>query len=84
MQYFISFQKTWIRVIDCWRDDDEFSWNNFYFIVVKEFLYDKNTRGFLENLTDYFLIITVNANFFGDLKFEYYWALLRNTATSKP
>ena len=30
-----------IQVIDCWRDDDEFSWNNFYFIVVKEFLYGK-------------------------------------------
>ena len=26
----------------------------------------------LENLTDYFLNITVNVNFFGDLKFEYY------------
>ena len=48
MQYFISFQKTLIRVIDCWRDDDEFSWNNFYFIVVKEFFYGKNTAGFLE------------------------------------
>ena len=32
----------------------------------------KNVRGILENLTDYFLNITVNANFFGDLKFEYY------------
>ena len=30
----------------------------------------KNIRGFLENLTDYFLNIIVN--FFGDLKFEYY------------
>ena len=29
-------------------------------------------RGFLENLTDYFLNIIVNANFFSDLKFEYY------------
>ena len=35
----------------------------------------KNIRGFLENLTDYFLIIIVNVNFFGDLKFEDYWAL---------
>ena len=35
----------------------------------------KNIRGFLENLTDYFLIIIVNVNFFGDLKFEHYWAL---------
>ena len=24
-----------------WRDDDEFSWLNFYFIIVKEFLYGK-------------------------------------------
>ena len=40
--------------------------------VVKEFLYSKNTRGYLENLTDYFLSIIVNVNFFGYLKFEYY------------
>ena len=33
----------------------------------------KNIRGFLENLTDYFLNIIVNVNFFGNLKFEYYW-----------
>ena len=32
----------------------------------------KNTRGFLENLTDNFLNIIVNVNFFADLKFEYY------------
>ena len=70
-----------IRVIDCWRAADEFSRNNFYFIIVKEFLYDK---GILENLTDYFLNIIVNVNFFGDLEFEYYWALPWNTATSKP
>ena len=44
----------------------------------------KNIRGFLENLTDYFLNIIVNVNFFGDLKFEYYWALPWKTATSKP
>ena len=31
----------------------------------------KNIIGFLENLTDYFLDIIVNINFFGDLKFEY-------------
>ena len=35
----------------------------------------KNIRGFLENLTDYFLNIIVNVNFFADLKFEYYRAL---------
>ena len=44
----------------------------------------ENIRGFLENLTDYFLNIIVNVNFFGDFKFEYYWALPWNTATSKP
>ena len=32
----------------------------------------KNIRDFLENLTDCFLNITVNVNFFGDLKFQYY------------
>ena len=32
----------------------------------------KNIKGFLENLIDYFLNIIVNANFFDDLKFEYY------------
>ena len=32
----------------------------------------KNIRVFLENLTDYFLNIVVNADFFSDLKFEYY------------
>ena len=43
----------------------------------------KNIRAFLENLTDNFLNILVNANFSGDLKSEYYWALPWNTATSK-
>ena len=57
-----------------WRDDDEFSWNNFYFIVVKEFWCGKNIRGFLENFFEYyFLNIIVNVNFFSDLKFEYYY-----------
>ena len=43
------------------------------FIVVKEFCYVKNSRGFLENLFDYyFLNIIMNVNFFSDLKFEYY------------
>ena len=31
----------------------------------------KIIRGILENLTDYFLNIIVNFNFFGDLEFEY-------------
>ena len=34
---------------------------------------EKDIRGFLESLTDCFLNIIVNVNFFGDLKFEYYW-----------
>ena len=41
-------------------------------------------RGFFENLTDYFLNIIENVNFFGDLKFKYYSELPQNTATSKP
>ena len=32
----------------------------------------KNIRGVLKNLTDNFLNITVDVNFSGDLKFEYY------------
>ena len=32
----------------------------------------KNIRRFLENLTDNFLNIIVNVNFFGALKSEYY------------
>ena len=33
----------------------------------------KNIKGFLKNLfEDYLLNIIVNANFFSDLKFEYY------------
>ena len=34
----------------------------------------KNIKDFLENLFEYyFLNITVNVNFFSDLKFEYYY-----------
>ena len=37
----------------------------------------KNIRGFLENLTDNFLNIIVNVNFFGDLNnTEYYPEIL--------
>ena len=32
----------------------------------------KNIRGALENLTDFFLNIIVNVNFFRNLKLEYY------------
>ena len=34
-------------------------------------MWQKNIRGFLDNLTDNFLNIIVNVNFFGELKFEY-------------
>ena len=43
-----------LNSIDCWRADDEFSWNNFYFIVVKEFWCGKN-RGFLDTLFEWIL-----------------------------
>ena len=43
----------------------------------------KNISSFLDNLTDCFLNIIVDVNFFGYLKLEYYWALPGNTATSK-
>ena len=37
----------------------------------------KDIRGILENLTDYFLNITVNVNFFGDLNItEHYPEIL--------
>ena len=35
-----------IQLIDCWRTNDGFSWNNFYFIVLKNFDMAKNIRGF--------------------------------------
>ena len=41
-------------------------------VLQKNFYMAKDIRGFLENLTDNFLNIIVNVNFFGDLKFEYY------------
>ena len=65
-----------IEFIDCWRADDEFSGNNFYFIIVKEPLIWQKILGFLENLLEYyFLTIVVNVNFFSDMKFEYYCEL---------
>ena len=35
-------------------------------------MWQKNIRGFLENLTNNFLNVIMNVNFFGDFKFEYY------------
>ena len=43
----------------------------------------KIIRGILENLTDYLLNIIVNVSFFGDLEFEYDWALPWKTVTTK-
>ena len=48
---------------------------NFLEIIFLLMLYNslyitKNIKGFLENLTDNFLNIVVNLNFFGDLKFD--------------
>ena len=40
-QYCQSHLMNLIQLINCWRADDEFSWNNFYFIVAKEFWYSK-------------------------------------------
>ena len=56
----------------------------FILLLQKNFYMAKNIRSFLENLTGNFLNIIVTVNLFGDLKFEYYWALHWNTATSKP
>ena len=65
--------------------DDDFNDEIIFILLLwKNFCMAKNIRGFLENLTDNFLNIIVNVNLFGDLKFEFYWALPWNTATSKP
>ena len=64
-------------------NDDDFD-DEIILLLWKNFNMAKNIKDFLENLTDNFLNIAVNVNFFGDLKFEYYWALPWNTATDKP
>ena len=44
----------------------------FILLLEKNFYMQKIAiRGFLQNLTDNFLNIIMNVNFFGDLKFEY-------------
>ena len=48
------------------------------------FIWQKILEVFLENLTDYFLNIIMNVNFFDDFNFEYYWELRWKTATSQP
>ena len=62
-----------IQLIDCWRAHDLFSWNTFYFIVVKEFWYSQK-YDFLR-LFEYYFLNNVNfiviVNFISDLKFEY-------------
>ena len=65
--------------------DDDFDDEIIFILLLwKNFYMAKNTRGFLDNLTDNFLNVIVNVNLFGDLKFEFYRALPWNTATSKP
>ena len=49
-----------IQLTDCSRDDDEFSWKKFYFIVVKEKIWQKVLEVFCRN----YLNIIVNVNFF--------------------
>ena len=46
-EYCQSHLMNLFQLIDCWRGTDEFSWNNFYFIVIKEFWYDKKYSWFL-------------------------------------
>ena len=43
-----------VQLIDCWRASNKFSWNNSYFIVVKEFLYGKKILDFLTNFFEYY------------------------------
>ena len=69
--YCQSYLINLIQLIDGWKADDEFSWNNFYFIFAFDMA--KNIRRFLDNLFEYYYLnIIVNVNFFSDLKFEYY------------
>ena len=44
----------------------------FILLLQKNFYKAKNIRDFLENLTNNFLNIIVNVNFFGNMKFEHY------------
>ena len=43
-QYCQSHLMNLVQLIDCWRADEEFSWNNISFIVGKEFWYGKKQR----------------------------------------
>ena len=61
-----------IELIDCWRVDDEFSWNNFNLLLQKNFDMAKKEVFWIIYLNIVFLNIIVNVNFFSDLKFEYY------------
>ena len=74
-----------IQLIDCWRADDEFSWNNFYFTVVKELWYGKKyLKSFLQvffwillwMLTS-FLIWNLNIFMSTTLKYCYKWGAMR-------
>ena len=68
-----------IQLIDCWRVDDEFSWNNICFIVENNFDMGKNIRGFFDNLFEYYFLNIITLYYFwilyfvSNLKFEYYY-----------
>ena len=78
----ISLDK--LNSIDCWRADDEFSWNNFYFIVVKEFWYGKIWRIYLNIIfwillwISFLVIWNLNITVSTTMKYCYEKALNKN------
>ena len=74
----------------CWKASNKFSWNNFYFISIKEFWHGKrNIRDILKNIRDflknffeyYFFKIIVSINSYYDLNItEYYPEILTWTS----
>ena len=65
----LSISLVYLIQLNYSRADDEISWNNFYFIVVKEFWYDKKVfwRIYLNII---FWILLWCDNFLEDLKFN--------------
>ena len=78
----ISLDK--LNSIDYWRADDEFSWNNFYFIVVKEFWYGKIWRIYLNIIfwillwISFLVIWNLNITVSTTMKYCYEKALNKN------
>ena len=78
----ISLDK--LNSTDCWRADDEFSWNNFYFIVVKEFWYGKIWRIYLNIIfwillwISFLVIWNLNITVSTTMKYCYQKALNKN------